>query len=394
MNAAAVSAAQTEVLTDAAALPADWDALMAGVSPYLGRAYLQALAAAPPPGTRYVFAAVRQGEALVAGAVFQLIALHGGQLPWLEAEGALPVRLFLWLTGRLPLRPRHLLLCGNLLHADAPGFGASPRVHDPAALLHAVAEQVRSHRPERVALTLLKTPDLGAAAGQLESLGYVRTDGAEPTMQLAVDPAWRSGDDYLAAMRSKYRQRARAARKRALGLSTEVLDLAGVEQHADALAGLLAPVLRRADVLLAPIPAETLVALKRGLGDAMRVKVWREDGALVGFSASVRQGDALDGSLVAVTDAANRQHKLYQNALYDFVEEAIAEGVGHLGLGRTALEIKSAVGAEPHPVAIYLRSPNGLLHRLLAYAVARLALPAWTPRHPFAGRDGAAIGAD
>ena len=74
MNAAAVSAAQTEVLTDAAALPADWDALMAGVSPYLGRAYLQALAAAPPPGTRYVFAAVRQGEALVAGAIFTLPA--------------------------------------------------------------------------------------------------------------------------------------------------------------------------------------------------------------------------------------------------------------------------------------------------------------------------------
>ena len=106
----------------------------------------------------------------------------------------------------------------------------------------------------------------------------------------------------------------------------------------------------------------------------------------MGFSASVRQGDALDGSLVAVTDAANRQHKLYQNALYDFVEEAIAEGVGHLGLGRTALEIKSG-RAEPHPVAIYLRSPHGLLHRLLAYAGAAGAAR-WTPRHPSPGATG------
>ncbi|MBK6950002.1 MAG: hypothetical protein IPH16_19740 [Haliscomenobacter sp.] len=51
---------------------------------------------------------------------------------------------------------------------------------------------------------------------------------------------------------------------------------------------------------------------------------------------------------------------------------------------RTALEIKSSVGAVARPARVYLAHVNPFLNCLLPYAV-RLVEPKeeWTPRHPF-----------
>ena len=54
-----------------------------------------------------------------------------------------------------------------------------------------------------------------------------------------------------------------------------------------------------------------------------------------------------------------------------------------LELGRTALEIKSAVGAEPWSYPVWVRNENGLLNWILGLAAARLRPPAWEPRNVF-----------
>lgn len=376
------------LLSDPEGLPADWEAWVGGRSVVLSRPHLRAMAAAPLPGATLLLALAEEGGKRVGAALFHRVRMRPGLLPRAEAEGPWPVRLFLWALGRWPLWPRHLLICGNLLHADAPGFICAETVADPAALLHELAEAARGDGGAPVGMVMLKTPDLDAQAEQLTGLGYARVDAVEPSMRLEIPTEWTDFDAYVAALRTKYRQRLKAARRKGRGLRRVALDAAGMARHGSALEALMVPVLARADVSLAPLPAASLVALKAELGEALRVVLYRQDGAIVGFAASIHQGDSLDGLWVAADEGVNAPLALYQNALYDFIDEAIRLGCSRLCLGRTALEIKSTVGAAAQPMPVYVRAPGWLLAALLRRAIPRIPPPVWTPRRALHGADG------
>lgn len=143
--------------------------------------------------------------------------------------------------------------------------------------------------------------------------------------------------------------------------------------------------LENAEVVLTTPRAGTLAALKRVLGPQLTVQLYRHEGEVVGFAACICREDALEGLLVGLDPAANRDLKLYQNILYDFAERAMANGVPVLELGRTALEIKSGVGALPWSFPVWARHENGLLHWLMGLAAARLRRPLWEHRHALQG---------
>lgn len=366
---------------------------MVGAGHLLQRRQLGVLAAAPLPGARMLCGLAWRGEDLVAAGVFHLVPFEPRRTGRTAAEGHWLTRGFLRLTGLLGSAPPHLLLCGHWLHTDAPGFTCDPSRAEPVGTLHAMMRAARRHGARPIGVEVVKGPDLPALGGGLAGRGYHRVDAAQPTMRLAIDPAWGGWEGYLGAMRKKYRQRARAARKRGAGLERRVLDAQQVAQQAETLDALLGTVLENAEVVLAPPGAATLAALKRLHGPRLHVVLYAIDGRPVGFAACLGHDDALEGLLVGLEPAANLSHKLYQNILYDFVERAMAAGVPAVHLGRTALEIKSAVGAEPTSYPVWVRHENGVLNWLLGLAAARLRPTPWEPRNVFGGGgpgDGAA----
>ena len=104
---------------------------------------------------------------------------------------------------------------------------------------------------------------------------------------------------------------------------------------------------------------------------------------MVAFSSSIRTADSIEGFLVGFDEEHNRTLKIYQNILYDFIEEGLQLGVSSVCLGRTALEIKSAVGAVPTEIPLYVRHPSALMHPVLGWAAGSIPSPTWTPRNPF-----------
>jgi hypothetical protein len=80
---------------------------------------------------------------------------------------------------------------------------------------------------------------------------------------------------------------------------------------------------------------------------------------------------------------ANAAHAIYLNVLYDFVADAIARGCRRVVMGRTALEMKSAIGAAARSMACWMRHGNPVGNRLIAPLVAQLRPSEWTPRSPF-----------
>ena len=77
-------------------------------------------------------------------------------------------------------------------------------------------------------------------------------------------------------------------------------------------------------------------------------------------------------------------NQLYLNMLYDMLKFGIENRFKTIIYARTAMEIKSSVGAEAKPMLVYLKHTNAIMNALLKQ-IFKLMNPSqdWEPRHPF-----------
>ena len=110
---------------------------------------------------------------------------------------------------------------------------------------------------------------------------------------------------------------------------------------------------------------------------------------MVGFTTSIRWGDSLEGHYLGLDYEHNVGHAIYQNILYDDVQEAFERGCREVNLGRTALEIKSGIGAEPRPVSCFIRHRNPASNAVVKPLFGFVKPTKWTQRRPFGAPEAA-----
>jgi hypothetical protein len=378
-------------------IPADaWERAVAPAGPFMRLDYLRALASALPASIRPVYGLLLRDGRPAAAACFQVIEVRPAALGADVARWRLPSRVLLALLGCGPRGVVRALVAGNVLHTRTGGFQATSELApgEVGEALAAMTEALRRHEDARgggpIALTMLKDLTEGDPADDalLRARGYHRIGSAQPTMELHVPAGWRSFDDYLAAMSAKYRKRAKAARRKGAALRRCELSEAALLARAGELRPLLDAVVARAEFKLTPVSLTTITCLKRQLGERLVVTAYEHDGAAVGFAAALIDGERLEALFVGLDYEVNAALPVYQNMLYDFVEQAIRRGCRTVHLGRTALEIKSTVGAEPTPLRIYLRHPGPLMNLALGRILGSTTAAPWVQRRPFkAGAD-------
>jgi hypothetical protein len=386
---------------------ADWDAVVGPARVLLGRAYLGALERARPPRMSFRYALVYDGTRPIAAAAYQLleIALDAfgsrAEAPVAAREpeslrGAL--RELGRSVGRSVVRQvgeaigdnaaERLLINGNGLSTGEHGFAIADGV-DPGEAIHALADATyRIRRAEKLRGTIgsVLVKDFPASsrahADELLRFGYHAFE-VDPNMVVEIDPAWRGLDDYLGAFTAKYRRKAKDARKKARKLKPRRLSTEEVVRHATALHSLYLSVHDKAKFRLANPGPDYFPAMAEALGDDFVLRVWCLDDHIAGLSAALGGTEDLEAHMVGLDYEHNVEHGVYQNALYDFVADAIARRARRLHMGRTALEIKSSIGAVPRPMTCYMRHANPLGNRLIAPLVAQIVPDEWTPRSPF-----------
>jgi nucleoside-diphosphate-sugar epimerase len=105
---------------------------------------------------------------------------------------------------------------------------------------------------------------------------------------------------------------------------------------------------------------------------------------LVGFTTVIRHGNELETYFLGYDDTIQREKMLYLNMLYDIIGCGIIQGFERIILGRTALEIKSSIGAIPVQLNGLMRHTYSLVHRNLSWIFPLLEPEAnWIQRHPF-----------
>lgn len=206
----------------------------------------------------------------------------------------------------------------------------------------------------------------------------------QPAMSLDIRPEWVTFEDYLADMSSKYRVRARRALKKAENIRYVPLSLDGVIEYAEELTALYREVVRASGFGLVEAGPAYFISMKRLLGEDFEITACFFGETLCGFYSTLRNGDHLEANFVGFSAEYNRNAQLYLNMLYRIILDGISLGMKKVAFARTALEIKSSVGARPEQAIVYMAHVNPLLNLLLPAGVRFLEpREEWVERHVF-----------
>ena len=371
-----------------------WSAAAPAANVFLQLPYLRALAAAPPEGMALRYAVYSQAGRPIGVVLLQLATFWAAKNIRTDA-GSHGFRQRMYAGMRRAVSQRaafRTLTCGNFLLSGQHGFYFDPdavKLPRQLILVEQALELAKAQFAEqRLAIDGFFVKDINAASAPTARRYFTKRQfhevGFQPNMVLRLRPDWREMPDYLAAMTSKYRVRARKVLKLAQPIGRQRWTTATIVARRHELFALYRQVAQQAAFNLLYLTPDYLPALADRLGDDFRLTVYTLAGRLVGFRTTIANGDTLEAHFLGYDVRLRRTHRLYQAMLYDLVAEALAGGYRGLVFARTALEMKSTVGATPESLVSFLRHDKSWANRLLPRVFNYLAPKVeWTQRRPF-----------
>ncbi len=358
-----------------------WDSLVSGRGLYLQRPFLAALEEAADEEA-FHYALFRRAGRPLGVARFERARFIGPSIsPMLPDSAA--VRLAARAVGLGDSAVEtSALLCGSSFTSNQSGFAfaSDVRPEDAVDMLGDAARAALRQRSTSAVVVVDPTSQLVPTA--VDGRGYAELKGGD-RMVLELSPAWRTMDDYLGALRSKFRSKARRAHSKSARLEIRPLELWDLWRHETRLQELLDQVCGRAAYRLGCIRVGALTRLRAALGDEMQVLGYFLDGELVGFLSAFQVGDTLDAHVVGIDYAHNRAHGIYPRMLLDYVQLAIDRGLSRIDFGRTAEEIKSTLGARPVPTPVFLRHRSALFNPVVGLIADAMEPQPPVLRQPF-----------
>ncbi len=205
----------------------------------------------------------------------------------------------------------------------------------------------------------------------------------QPTMVIPIRKKWGTFGDVMDDYKSKYRVRTRGALKKAAHLNLQELDENSIGTLNNHMMELYKNVEGRSNFYMMSIHPRYFLEMKKALKDCFVVKGFFEDKKLVGFYSYFRGTGENLASFIGMDYEYNKLCSLYQNILYALLDDAIRDGADSLDLARTALEIKSTVGAEPVNHRLIVKHNNQIFNSVIKKLIQNLKPVQWIQRRPF-----------
>ena len=372
----------------------DWDAAAPAHDLFLQRRYLSIVEAQPPVGMRFGYLVFYRGKEPVGVALCQIKFFKGDDnINDLQIAvkdpcffNGLALWFKRWVAGRVAA---DILICGNMLLTGEHGYYFNHQKIAPskavALLEKALDEVVGLMGREGVKMPVILVKDVPTEQ-QAQGALFVEKGFTEFDIQpnMVLDLPFDSFEAYLGAMSTKYRTRAKRARKKLDGLERRELSLADIHRELPRIYGLYCEVAKNAGFNMVDLNQHYLPALKRDLGEHFRLFGYYQDDELLAFYTTIQNGPELEAHFLGYDKARNHELQLYLNILYDIVQIGLAAGCTQIVFARTALEIKSSIGAVAHHLWCYVRHQNGLLNNFTSTLLDYLKpIEVWQPRHPF-----------
>lgn len=285
-----------------------------------------------------------------------------------------------------------LLVTGNIFMTGENGFyfnhGTDKSVR--ASLLRKAIDEVAGNDPSIRAILI---SDLYAPKSDFDCAfsryGYHEIT-VESDMSIKLDEKWKTFDDYLNALASKYRIRA----KKAFALSSEngvvkkEMSIEEVIQYEDRLYELYQKVMSRAEFKLAVLNRSFFRVQKQNLPSNYGIFAYFKQNELIGFISFYHIGKRMEVHYTGMEQEICKPLHLYQRMMYDMVAFGIEHRMERLHFGRTAPEIKSTIGAVPSPMYGYVKHFNKLFNAVFVRTfTSNLKPQKYIMRNPFKGSE-------
>ena len=378
-------------------VPQDWDWVAPKHNLFLQKPYLKVLEENPPKGMKFAYLLLHKGSVAVGLCYFQIKHFKADQsINKVNTETKTPcffTTIGNYIKGLVASKVEfNTLVCGNLLLTGEHGFYFDPNHISGEASLSLLNEALGSlysefeKRKLPIAGTLLKDFEdkNHDFYQQLSTKHEFNEFTIQPSMIFDLPEEWNSFDDYLAAMSSKYRVRAKRAFKKAVAVEKKELDLADIEANLPRIYELYRNIAENAGFNMVDLNEDYLLNLKRSFPDQFRMNGYYLDGQLIAFFTTIHNGDELEAHFLGFEKQYNGSIQVYLNILYDIVRIGLSSKVKTIVFARTALEIKSSVGAVAHEMYCYMKHRNTLSNKFLQPLLNYLRpQEEWVPRSPF-----------
>lgn len=282
-----------------------------------------------------------------------------------------------------------LLIQGNLLQSGPHGafFSATVSLEDQASMVDAAWRKVvASNRSgKKIRGVLIKDISVELEAQLLAVDADFTSFAVQPNMVSQIKPEWISFESVLESYSSKYRVRAKAAIKKAAHVEVVEFNDELIQQHNDHIMQLFKNVEAGADFHMVSIHPRYFMDLKAALEDRFVIKGYFTEAKLIGFHSYLKGEGHNYASFVGLDYEYNQNCALYQNILYNLIDDSIRDGAKSIDLARTAMEIKSTVGAEPEQYQLMVKHLNGITNSIVKRFIQNLRPKEWTQRRPFKG---------
>lgn len=207
---------------------------------------------------------------------------------------------------------------------------------------------------------------------------------SQPNMFIDLRPEWTKETDYIQALTKKYRDQYKRARKKADGIEKRQLTLKEIEQLENEIYILYRHVANHAPFNTFFLTKNHFYSLKKELGDAFRFFAYFENGELIGFNTLIHHDEILETYFLGYDEKIQKEKMLYLNMLYDMLGCSIHNGFKRINFGRTAMEIKSSIGAKPEQLFGWMQHQNYWINKNLGFFFNLLEPEAkWIERNPF-----------
>lgn len=372
-------------------LPKAWDELTVN-DIFLKTHFLKALEASSPINISTYFLGVFSSEVLVGIAVIQRVEMY------LDDVFRKTSNQFFKRCGKILISKivkGNALIIGNLMHTGQHGLYFNSEIISQDDFLNTLSEAIKQLS------TTIKT-EFNKKIRIIGFKDYFEDDDihksdtffrahklhkaqVQPNMIFEAQPNWKSPEDYIASFNKKYRRRYKTARKKSLEIQSKELHLDRVEELSKTLYELYENVSDNAGVNSFKLHEDHFYNLKKELKDDFKLFGYFIDDELIGFYTLIRNHDKLETYFLGYKQELQHQYQMYLNMLFDMAFFGIQNGYKTVIFARTAMEIKSSIGAKPYGMHIYLKHTNNIIANTVLKLVVKYANPIrdWEERHPF-----------
>lgn len=283
----------------------------------------------------------------------------------------------------------HVLFIGNNMLTGQNAYVISDAISnlEMIEILKLAVEDLKiqfKKQKTKVHLTVFKDFDTKDSHKLLATFKDYYKFTTQPNMLFSIPNEWKTEQDYIDALNKKYRDQYKRARKKIIDVEKRKLSFEEIKKYESTINGLYHHVAQNAPFNTFFLAENHFYEFKKTVDDNFLFYGYFLNDTMIGFNTLIKNGDAMDTYFLGYDETIQREKMLYLNMLYDMIAYSIKKEFKKIVFARTALEIKSSVGAQPEEMFGFLKHSNPLIDKGISKLFCYLEPKTeWNQRHPF-----------